>query len=174
MDYEAIIAGASFAGLAAANALAGKRALLVDSKPIGTGQTSACGTPYGVIEALRLHDSLHQVHTSIVLHTPHNDFTYRLAYRLNLVGQRAMGERRGRSHLVLFAPGDPGATPAGHPPRGVRFLRAGRPAGDRRRSAVAWKGDPLLALLAFLAHFTYLAQQAYFVGLAVTVEWGRS
>jgi flavin-dependent dehydrogenase len=80
MDYDVIIAGASFAGLAAANALVGKQVLLVDSKPIGAGQTSACGTLYGVIEALSLHDSLRQVHPNIILHTPHHDFTYRLAY----------------------------------------------------------------------------------------------
>lgn len=80
MDYDVIIAGASFGGLAAANALVGKRVLLVDRKPIGTGQTSACGTLYGVIEALGLQDSLRQVHETIVLHTPHNNLTYRLAY----------------------------------------------------------------------------------------------
>ena len=80
MDYDVIIAGASFGGLAAANALVGKRVLLVDRKPIGTGQTSACGTLYGVIEALGLHDSLRQVHSTIVLHTAHLDLTYRLAY----------------------------------------------------------------------------------------------
>jgi len=80
MDYEVIIAGASFGGLAAANALVGKRVLLVDRKPIGTGQTSACGTLYGVIEALGLYDSLRQVHPTIVLHTPHHDLTYRLLY----------------------------------------------------------------------------------------------
>ncbi len=80
MDYDVIIAGASFGGLAAANALIGKRVLLVDRKPIGTGQTSACGTLYGVIEALDLHDSLRQVHPTIVLHTPHHDLTYRLLY----------------------------------------------------------------------------------------------
>jgi SAM-dependent methyltransferase len=80
MDYDVIIAGASFGGLAAANALVGKRVLLVDRKPIGAGQTSACGTLYGVIEALDLHDSLRQVHPTIVLHTPHLDLTYHLAF----------------------------------------------------------------------------------------------
>lgn len=80
MEYEVIIAGASFAGLAAANALVGKRVLLVDPKPAGTGQTSACGTLYAVIEALGLYDSLRQVHSTIVLHTPHDDLTFRLPY----------------------------------------------------------------------------------------------
>ena len=80
MTYDVIIAGASFGGLAVANALAGKRVLLVDRKPIGTSQTSACGTIYGVIEALDLHDSLRQVHSTIVVHTSHHDVAYHLDY----------------------------------------------------------------------------------------------
>jgi hypothetical protein len=60
MIYEAIISSASFGRLAAAVALVSKRVLLVDRKPIGIGQTSVCGTLYGVIEALDLHDSLRQ------------------------------------------------------------------------------------------------------------------
>ena len=80
MNYDVIIAGASFGGLAAANALAGKRVLLVDPKPVGAGQTSACGTLYEVIEALNLHDSLRQIHSAIILHAPHLDLTFRTAY----------------------------------------------------------------------------------------------
>ena len=45
MDYEVIIAGASFSGLAAAKALVGKRVLLVDPKPTGTGQTPLPAAP---------------------------------------------------------------------------------------------------------------------------------
>ncbi len=44
MDYDVIIAGGSFAGLAVANQLRGQRVLLIDRKPIGSGRTSACGT----------------------------------------------------------------------------------------------------------------------------------
>jgi flavin-dependent dehydrogenase len=51
---------------------------MVDPKPIGAGQTSACGTFLGVIEAMGLHDSLRQVHSSVVLHTPHQDLVYHL------------------------------------------------------------------------------------------------
>ncbi|NIW91899.1 MAG: hypothetical protein GWN20_03100 [Phycisphaerae bacterium] len=43
-DYDVIIAGASFAGLAVANQLSGHKVLLIDRKPNGAGQTSACGT----------------------------------------------------------------------------------------------------------------------------------
>ncbi len=79
-DYEVIIAGASFGGLAAAKALHGRRVLLIDRKPIGMGQTSACGTLYAAIEALNLLDCLRQVHNMIVLHTFHRELTYRLPY----------------------------------------------------------------------------------------------
>jgi len=44
-EYDAIIAGASFAGLAAADNLEGD-ILLIDRKEIGTRQTSACATFY--------------------------------------------------------------------------------------------------------------------------------
>lgn len=79
-SYDVIIAGASFGGLAVASALADKRVLLIDPKPIGDGQTSACGTLYGVIEALGLYDSLRQVHTTVILHTPHHDLTFQLPF----------------------------------------------------------------------------------------------
>ena len=43
--YDAIIAGASFAGLATAMQLRGYRVLLIDQYPVGAHQMSACGTP---------------------------------------------------------------------------------------------------------------------------------
>ncbi len=79
MDYEVIVVGASFAGLAVAAQLRGKRVLLVDRKPIGTGQTSACGTVVRALEALGLEDAILQVHHEIVVHTPGRTFVYPLA-----------------------------------------------------------------------------------------------
>lgn len=64
-----VIAGASFAGLAAARAL-GDRALLLDPEPIGDGQTSACGAPVRVLEALGAAASIQEVHHELVIHTP--------------------------------------------------------------------------------------------------------
>jgi len=49
--YDAIIVGASFAGLAVASRLRGN-VLIIDKKDIGTGQTSACGTLLSVPQAL--------------------------------------------------------------------------------------------------------------------------
>jgi glycine/D-amino acid oxidase-like deaminating enzyme len=44
LDYDVIITGGSFAGLAAAVQLRGKRRLLIGPHAIGAAQTSACGT----------------------------------------------------------------------------------------------------------------------------------
>ncbi len=76
MEYDVIIAGASFAGLAVAAQLRGKRVLVLDRKPIGTGQTSACGTLVSTLRALRLEASILQVHDRLVVHTPGHTFTY--------------------------------------------------------------------------------------------------
>ena len=66
--YDAVVVGASFAGLAAASQLAGAgRVLLVDREPIGAGQTSACGTLLAVLERLEAGDAVEQVHPRVVL-----------------------------------------------------------------------------------------------------------
>lgn len=69
MKYDVIIAGGSFAGLAVASQLRGE-ILLIDPKPIGEGQTSACGTLLGVPQRLGLMDSVLQVHPFLAIHTP--------------------------------------------------------------------------------------------------------
>ena len=51
----ALIVGASFAGLAVARRLAG-RVLLLDRNEVGAVQTSACGTPLWVPQALGVAD----------------------------------------------------------------------------------------------------------------------
>ena len=57
MKYDAIIVGASFAGLTVASRLRGN-VLLIDKKEIGTGQTSACGTLLNVPQELECMDSV--------------------------------------------------------------------------------------------------------------------
>ncbi|NOZ51255.1 MAG: NAD(P)/FAD-dependent oxidoreductase [Chloroflexi bacterium] len=79
MTYDVIIAGASFAGLAVAAQLGGKRVLLLDRKPIGAGQTSACGTLVSTLESLGLQASIRQVHKRLVLHTAERIFAYPVA-----------------------------------------------------------------------------------------------
>lgn len=78
ISYDAIIVGASFAGLAVAAQLRGKRTLLIDRKPIGTGQTSACGTLVRTLRALDLEGAVLQAHEQIVVHLPKRTLVYRL------------------------------------------------------------------------------------------------
>lgn len=68
MDYDVIIAGASFGGLAVAAQLRGRRVLLVEPNSIGAVRTSACGTLLSVLRATKTMDSLLQVHRRFVLH----------------------------------------------------------------------------------------------------------
>jgi flavin-dependent dehydrogenase len=70
-EWDAIVVGASFAGLAAAMELAGHgRVLLIDKDPIGEHQTSACATPLAVLERLQVTETIEQVHQTLVVHLP--------------------------------------------------------------------------------------------------------
>jgi flavin-dependent dehydrogenase len=80
MDYDVIIAGGSFGGLAAAAQLRGKYVLLIEPHAIGSVQTSACGTLLAVLEATAALDSLLQTHDRIVLHLGHTNLEYSLPY----------------------------------------------------------------------------------------------
>lgn len=80
MDYDVIVAGGSFAGLAAAVQLKGKRVLMVEPHAIGAVQTSACGTLLAVLEATAATESLCQVHDHIVIHLGERAHEYPLLY----------------------------------------------------------------------------------------------
>jgi flavin-dependent dehydrogenase len=60
VDYDVIVAGASFAGLAVASAIKGD-VLLIDRKEIGSVPTSACGTFLKTLKESSTMDSLCQV-----------------------------------------------------------------------------------------------------------------
>jgi flavin-dependent dehydrogenase len=77
-DYDAIVVGASFAGLAVARELRGK-VLLLDRNEVGAVQTSACGTPLWVPEALGVAASVLQVHDRLVIRTPTRTVRYDLS-----------------------------------------------------------------------------------------------
>ena len=71
-DYDAIICGASFAGLAVARELAGTgRVLMLDRYEIGERQTSACAIPTAWLEALDLMGAHRQTFSELVVGTPH-------------------------------------------------------------------------------------------------------
>src|SRR3712207_58963 len=71
-EYDVLICGASFAGLAVARELAGAdaRVMIVDRYEIGERQTSACAAPTGWLEALGLEHTIRQTFDSLVVHTP--------------------------------------------------------------------------------------------------------
>ncbi len=68
-EFDVIIAGASFAGLALADNLKGD-ILLIDRKEIGMHQTSACATFISVLEELGCRNSILQEFDNLVLHIP--------------------------------------------------------------------------------------------------------
>ena len=67
-DYDAIIVGASFAGLAVASRIQG-RTLIIDKHKIGAFQTSACGTMEHLVTALGCSDSIVNTHHTAYIHT---------------------------------------------------------------------------------------------------------
>lgn len=69
MHYDVIIAGASFAGLAVARYLRRGRVLLLDRKPPGEGQTSACAAPVVTLERMGAREAIAQMHDTLVIHT---------------------------------------------------------------------------------------------------------
>lgn len=78
--HDAIVVGASFAGLAVARELQG-RILLIDRKEIGEGQTSACGTALRTVEALGLTAAVHQVQSAFYIHGVRRTVRYDLGDR---------------------------------------------------------------------------------------------
>src|SRR5918992_1242066 len=72
-EYDVLICGASFAGLAVARELAGSgaRVLVLDRYEIGERQTSACGIPTEWLRAMGLMGSHRQEFGRLVVHTPH-------------------------------------------------------------------------------------------------------
>ncbi|VVB96705.1 Digeranylgeranylglycerophospholipid reductase [uncultured archaeon] len=68
-EYDTIIAGASFAGLIAADNIEGT-VLLIDRKEIGTHQTSSCATFTSVLEGLGCRNTILQEFDTLILHIP--------------------------------------------------------------------------------------------------------
>jgi flavin-dependent dehydrogenase len=91
-EYDVLICGASFAGLAVARELAGSGAdvLVIDRYEIGERQTSACGIPTGWLEALGLERSARQEFDTLVVHTPHGTSRYQLPYTFSTFDYREL------------------------------------------------------------------------------------
>ena len=71
-DFDVVVCGASFAGLAVARELraGGARVLVLDRYEIGERQTSACAAPTAWLRNLGLEPSIRQTFGSLVVHTP--------------------------------------------------------------------------------------------------------
>lgn len=74
-EYDAIIVGANFAGLAVACRLRGE-VLLLDRNEVGAVQTSACGTPLWIAQAFGVERSVLAVHDRLILKTPARTIVY--------------------------------------------------------------------------------------------------
>jgi flavin-dependent dehydrogenase len=76
-DYDAVIAGGGYAGLAAALAL-GPRALVIDQHEIGAIQRSACGAPLDSVLHYGGVESIVQSYADGFVHTPRGTIRYPL------------------------------------------------------------------------------------------------
>jgi flavin-dependent dehydrogenase len=81
-EWDVLVCGASFAGLAVARELAGSgaRVLMVDRYEVGERQTSACGIPTEWLRVMGLMDSHRQTFGELVAHTPHGTARFDLPW----------------------------------------------------------------------------------------------
>src|SRR4051794_35011392 len=93
-DYDVLICGASFAGLAVARELTGSgaRALMIDRYEVGERQTSACGIPTVWMHALGLEDAIQQTFASLLVHTPHGTVRWELPWSFSTFDYRTICE----------------------------------------------------------------------------------
>jgi flavin-dependent dehydrogenase len=91
-EFDVLVCGASFAGLAVCRELsgAGARVLMVDRYDVGERQTSACAAPTGWLEALGLQESIRQTFGDLVIHTPLKTFRWRLPWTFSTFDYRRL------------------------------------------------------------------------------------
>jgi digeranylgeranylglycerophospholipid reductase len=81
-DWDVVVCGASFAGLAVSRELSesGARVLMIDRYEVGERQTSACAAPTSWLTALGLDDAIRQTFGELVVHTPKRTVRWPLPY----------------------------------------------------------------------------------------------
>ena len=91
-EYDVLICGASFAGLAVARELAGSGAsvMVLDRYEIGERQTSACGIPTEWLRTTGLMEAERQRFDSLLIHTPHGSKRYRLPWSFSTFDYREL------------------------------------------------------------------------------------
>jgi flavin-dependent dehydrogenase len=91
-EYDVLVCGASFGGLAVARELAGSgaRTLIVDRYEIGERATSACGIPTRWMHALGTAAAIQQTFGEILLHTPYGSVRWKLPWTFSTFDYRKM------------------------------------------------------------------------------------
>src|ERR671922_2445091 len=91
-DFDVIICGASFAGLAVARELraTGARVLVLDRYEIGERQTSACAAPTEWLLALGLEGSIRQTFGSLLVHAPRRTARWPLPWTFSTFDYRTL------------------------------------------------------------------------------------
>ncbi|HEV2754118.1 MAG TPA: NAD(P)/FAD-dependent oxidoreductase [Solirubrobacteraceae bacterium] len=91
-DWDVVICGASFAGLAVARELrgSGARVLVVDRYEIGERQTSACAAPTEWLVNLGLERSIRQTFRDLVVHAPARTFRWTLPWTFSTFDYREL------------------------------------------------------------------------------------
>src|SRR3954453_5549149 len=81
-EWDVLVCGASFAGLAVCRELsgAGARVLMVDRYEVGERQTSACAAPTEWLRALGLEESIRQTFGDLVIHTRRRTYRWHLPF----------------------------------------------------------------------------------------------
>jgi flavin-dependent dehydrogenase len=124
-NFDVLICGASFAGLAVARELraTGARVLVLDRYEIGERQTSACAAPTEWLRNLGLEPSIRQTFGSLLVHTPHAEARWPLGWTFSTFDYRRLcellWEQRGGSAefetaKVIGRSVSPFTTPAAH------------------------------------------------------------
>jgi flavin-dependent dehydrogenase len=103
-DFDVLICGASFAGLAVARELrgSGARVLMIDRYEIGERQTSACAAPTDWLTALGLEASMRQTFPELVIHTPFATKRYRLPWTFSTFDYRELCRLLDDQNDVMF------------------------------------------------------------------------
>jgi len=91
-DWDVLVCGASFAGLAVARELsgAGARVLMIDRYEVGERQTSACAAPTRWLTALGLDDAIRQTFGDLVVHTPKRTVRWPLPWTFSTFDYREL------------------------------------------------------------------------------------
>src|SRR3954464_543900 len=91
-EFDVVICGASFAGLAVARELrgSGARVLVIDRYEIGERQTSACAAPTRGLETLGPAAWSRQTFSELLIHTPSRDFRWRLPWTFSTFDYRTL------------------------------------------------------------------------------------